>query len=185
MTAAEAELDAAARRLLGTGYRELPPGERRVITQILRREIAARAPPAEPPSAGERLGDIVAGAIGSWAFVAGVVAFLIVWVLLNGVFLWQSGARPLDPYPYLALNLILTLLAAAQAPVVMMSLNRQARRERARADREAETNLKVELEIIGLHEKIEAMRDRELADILAHQVELLQELRDRPRSTAA
>jgi uncharacterized membrane protein len=99
--------------------------------------------------------------------------------------LLQSGIRPFDPRPYLFLNLILSSAAAIQAPVIMMSLNRQAQKDRIRAEHDYGMNLDVELEIMGSHEKIESMRNRELADILTHRVDLLQELRDRPGSTAA
>jgi uncharacterized membrane protein len=139
----------------------------------------------ERPSRGERLGDLAGRIIGSWAFVAAVLAFPVGWVLLNVLVLLQSGARPFDPYPYVLLNLILSTLAAVQAPVIMMSLKRQAQKDRQRAEHEDQMKMKVEREIMALHRKIEAMRDRELGDILAHQVELLQELRDRPRPSAA
>ena len=139
----------------------------------------------DPAPPGEDAAEVLARIGGSWTYVAGLLAFIAAWLLLNVNFLLQSGAQPFDPHPYLFLNLILTMLAALQAPVILMSLNRQAQRDRDRAAHDTEMNLKVELEITALHEKIEAMRDRELADILAHQVELLQELRDRPRSTAA
>lgn len=135
--------------------------------------------------AGRPVEDATGRVLGSWAFVAAVSAFILGWVLLNTASLLKSGAPPFDPHPYLLLNLILSMLAALQAPVVMIFLNRQAANERERARQAEEMNLKVEREIRALHEKMEAMRDRELADLLAHQVELLQELRDRPRSTAA
>ena len=158
------------------------------MTRTRHRDAVARKPRPRPPEPNPA-GDFVVGAAariwGSWAYVAGLAAFLIAWLLLNGAPLLQSGAPPFDPHPYLVLNLILSALAAFSAPVVLMSLNRQSRRDRDRAERDIQMTLRLERDIAVLHEKIETMRDRELADILAHQVELLQELRDRPRSTAA
>jgi uncharacterized membrane protein len=185
MTPAPDRLDAEARRLLGCAFDVLGPEQQRVIDQIVCRGLVARHETARLPGWSARLADAAGWIGGSWIFVAGVAAFVAGWVLLNATLLPPSGAPPFDPRPYVLLNLILAVLAALQASVVMMLLNRQAERDRERAEHDYEMNLKVELEIMGLHEKIEAMRDRELADILAHQVELLQELRERPRSSAA
>jgi uncharacterized membrane protein len=77
------------------------------------------------------------------------------------------------------------MLAAVQAPVILMVMNLQAARARQKAALDYEVNLKLELEIMALNDRLDALRERELADILAHQVELLQELRDRPRVSAA
>ena len=137
------------------------------------------------PLAGERVAEAIGRIAGSWVLVAGPSSFILALVLLNTTFLLQSGAQPFDPRPYLLLNLILSALAALQAPVVMMFLNRQARRDRDRAEHDAEMSLKLDREIGALHDRIDTLRERELADLLAHQIELLQELRDRPRSTAA
>ncbi|HTK35223.1 MAG TPA: DUF1003 domain-containing protein [Caulobacteraceae bacterium] len=185
MTPASDRLDAEARRLLGSAFDVLGPEQRRVVDQIVRRGLIARQETVGLPGWSARLADAAGRIGGSWIFVAGVSAFVSGWVLLNAALLPPSGALPFDLRPYVLLNLILSVLAALQASVIMMLLNRQAEKTRDRADHDYEINLKVELEIMGLHEKIEAMRDRELADILAHQVELLQELRDRPRSSAA
>ena len=153
-------------------------------------DAEARRPPdlSMWPRGSSRAGEsggLAAGMGGSWALVAAALAFLAGLVLLDTAILLQSGPSPFEPRPYLFLNLILSTLAALQAPVVLIFLSREARRGRERAARDDEMNLKVGLEIAALNEKIEALRDRELADVLAHQVELLQELRDRPRSTAA
>lgn len=111
---------------------------------------------------GERLADRIADIGGSWGFILGFACFLLIWVAINSaVLLW----RPFDPYPFILLNLILSCIAAIQAPIIMMSQNRQAERDRLRAVQDYEVNLKAELEIMSLHEKLEALRDKEIAEI--------------------
>jgi uncharacterized membrane protein len=125
---------------------------------------------------GERLSDRMAEFGGSWKFIILFGAVLIAWIILNAVLLLNRG---FDPYPFILLNLILSCLAAIQAPVIMMSQNRAEARDRLRAENDYKVNLKAELEIRHLHEKIDHLLRRQynrLFEIQQIQVELLEEL---------
>ena len=179
MTDAFKTLDLEARRLLGIGYRDLAADERRIIAQILRRSVVARNIVAErdaDSSFGQRLADRVAAVGGSWRFIIAFGVILVLWVAGNSVVLSRLGLHPFDPFPYIFLNLVLSMLAALQAPVIMMSQNRQAAKDRQAAEHDYEVNLKAELEILGLHEKVDGLRSQELAGLLAQQLKLLQEV---------
>jgi uncharacterized membrane protein len=102
-------------------------------------------------SFGQRVADKVATFGGSWAFMGIFAGTLICWITLNAVL----SSRAFDPYPFILLNLMLSCLAAVQAPVIMMSQNRQEARDRLRAENDFKTNLKAELEIRQLHEKLD------------------------------
>lgn len=176
------KLDAEAQRLLGIRFRDLSPEERNVIKQILRRAAITRnvvEEQDEQSTFGQRLADRVAAIGGSWNFIIGFGVFLVVWVALNTWLLTQAGVKPFDPYPYIFLNLMLSMLAALQAPVIMMSQNRQAAKDRLEAEHDYEVNLKAELEIMGLHEKLDAVRSQELADLLSRQIAMLEEFKAR------
>lgn len=101
---------------------------------------------------GQRWADRIASFGGSWKFIGLFSAFLVVWMLVNGLLLHRKS---FDPFPFILLNLILSCLAAMQAPVIMMSQNRQDEKDRARARNDYMVNLKSELEIRLLHEKID------------------------------
>ncbi|HOA39307.1 MAG TPA: DUF1003 domain-containing protein, partial [Flavihumibacter sp.] len=105
-----------------------------------------------PGTRGQRWADKIASFGGSWTFISIFVVFIIGWMLLNVVWLTNKG---FDPYPFILLNLILSCLAALQAPVIMMSQNRQEEKDRERARNDYMINLKSELEIRMLHEKID------------------------------
>jgi len=125
---------------------------------------------------GERLSDHIAEFGGSWKFLITFGAVLIGWIVLNAVVLFNRG---FDPYPFILLNLILSCLAAVQAPIIMMSQNRAEARDRLRAENDYKVNLKAELEIRHLHEKIDHLLRRQynrLFEIQQIQIELLQEL---------
>jgi uncharacterized membrane protein len=122
--------------------------ERRFISRTHQAEYEA-----EEESFGQRAADAIARFGGSWAFIGLFAAVLAGWVLLNS---WML-ARPFDPFPYILLNLMLSMLAAIQAPVILMSQNRQAEKDRERADDDFEVNLKAEMEIFELHEKIDKL----------------------------
>jgi uncharacterized membrane protein len=121
---------------------------------------------------GQRVADRVATFGGSWTFLGLFAAVLIGWLILN-----DEMARPFDPFPFILLNLVLSCLASIQAPVIMMSQNRQAAKDRIDARTDYETNVRAEMEIMALHAKLDAMRDREWTDILRLQVEQLERLR--------
>ena len=124
-------------------------------------------------SLGQRLADRVASFGGSWTFISYFGLFILLWVILN-VFVFI--ARPFDPYPFIFLNLILSCIAALQAPVIMMSQNRQEEKDRSRAKKDYMINLKAELEIRMLHEKIDHLilhQQRDLLEIQNIQVDML------------
>src|SRR6266699_3700110 len=125
---------------------------------------------------GERLSDHIASFGGSWRFIILFGALIFVWIGANAVLL---ATRAFDPYPFILLNLILSCLAAVQAPVIMMSQNRSEARDRLRAENDYKVNLKAELEIRHLHEKIDHLLRRQynrLFEIQQIQIELLEEL---------
>jgi uncharacterized membrane protein len=125
---------------------------------------------------GERLSDRIAEFGGSWKFIITFGVVLVVWIIINGI---AFVTRAFDPYPFILLNLILSSLAALQAPVIMMSQNRSEARDRLRAENDYKINLKAELEIRHLHEKIDHLLRRQynrLFEIQQIQIELLEEL---------
>ena len=125
---------------------------------------------------GERLSDRIAEFGGSWKFLITFGVVIVVWIGANAVLL---ATRAFDPYPFILLNLILSCLAAVQAPVIMMSQNRAEARDRLRAENDYKINLKAELEIRNLHEKIDHLLRRQynrLFEIQQIQVELLEEI---------
>jgi len=134
---------------------------------------------------GQRVSDKIASFGGSWRFIIGFGAFLAVWIFVNTVII---GSDPPDPYPFILLNLLLSCLAAMQAPVIMMSQNRQETKDRLRAEHDYKVNLKAELEIRHLHEKVDfllkqqAQRLFELQDM---QIELMEELAGRKNQTGS
>lgn len=113
----------------------------------------------EKSTLGEHLADTIARVGGSWNFIIAFLAFLVVWTVLNG---WLLSRDAFDPYPFIFLNLMLSMLAAIQAPIIMMSQNRQAARDRMDATHDYEVNLKAEIEIMALHEKMDDLRHREI-----------------------
>lgn len=124
---------------------------------------------------GERLSDRIAEFGGSWRFIILFGVFIGVWILLNAII----GAHAADPYPFILLNLILSCLAALQAPVIMMSQNRQESKDRARAEHDYKVNLKAELEIRHLHEKMDFLLKQQSQRLFALQelqIELMEEL---------
>lgn len=102
---------------------------------------------------GQKVSDSVADFGGSWKFILGFAFFLIVWIIINA----YVGAKAADPYPFILLNLILSCLAALQAPIIMMSQNRQEEKDRRRARSDYMINLKAEMEIRNLHDKLDAL----------------------------
>jgi uncharacterized membrane protein len=125
---------------------------------------------------GQRLADRLADFAGSWIFIGLFAGVLLVWIALNSFLLLL---KPFDPYPFILLNLVLSCLAAIQAPVIMMSQNRQEARDRLQAERDYQVNLKAELEIHHLHEKMDHLlinQGQRLLEIQKIQIELMEEL---------
>ncbi|MCG9915234.1 MAG: DUF1003 domain-containing protein [Phenylobacterium sp.] len=161
-------LGKAARRWLGKLEGDLGPAERRVLTKAADRSPVSRdinETFADEQTFGQRLADQVAAVGGSWVFILGFGAFLSVWTLLN----LTLGREAFDPFPFIFLNLLLSMLAAIQAPFIMMSQNRQAAKDRISAAHDYEVNLKAEIEIMALHDKLDQMRAKQLEAILAGQ----------------
>ncbi|WHO71198.1 DUF1003 domain-containing protein [Rhizobium sp. BT03] len=134
---------------------ELGDIEKRVLAKAHARKVIStdiNAALSAEASFGERVADGIARVGGSWSFILAFLAFLVVWTLINTIIL-ATGA--FDPYPFVFLNLILSMLAAIQAPIIMMSQNRQAERDRFEAAKDYEVNLKAELEVLSLHQKID------------------------------
>jgi uncharacterized membrane protein len=127
-------------------------------------------------SFGQKLADKVAAFGGSWSFILLFVGFLLLWIVIN-VFILIT--KPFDPYPFIFLNLILSFIAALQAPVIMMSQNRQEEKDRSRAKKDYMINLKAELEIRMLHEKIDHLilhQQQDLLEIQNIQVDMLKDV---------
>lgn len=125
---------------------------------------------------GQRLADSIASFGGSWKFIIIFGFFILIWIFSNIYFLLNKG---FDPYPFILLNLILSCLAALQAPVIMMSQNRQEEKDRERAKQDYMVNLKTELEIRMLHEKIDHLiihQQQELLNIQQVQVEMMEDI---------
>jgi uncharacterized membrane protein len=134
---------------------ELGDVEKRVLAKAHARKVIStdvNAAFSADASFGERIADSIARIGGSWSFIIAFFVFLIAWTVINTIIL-VSGA--FDPYPFVFLNLILSMLAAIQAPIIMMSQNRQAERDRFEAAKDYEVNLKAELEVLSLHQKID------------------------------
>ena len=125
---------------------------------------------------GQKLADKVAEFGGSWGFIIFFMTFLVAWILLNVFWLSNHG---FDPYPFILLNLILSCIAAIQAPVIMMSQNRQEEKDRERSKKDYKINLKSELEIRELHEKIDHLiihYQQDLLEIQKTQIDLLENI---------
>ena len=159
-----------AHRLLEIGYDDLPQRERHVIERVAKRLAVSRDVGAAYEinrSFGERLADRIAAFGGSWTFIMLFGGAISVWIALNSILLagWW-GTVPFDPYPFILLNLFLSMIAAIQAPIIMMSQNRQAAKDRVQASHDYEVNLKAEIEIMALHEKMDELRNKDLKELL-------------------
>ena len=151
-----------ARRYLSKDPHTLDEEERNVLQSFeARRPISRDAAEIEEEEAGfwDKLADRVAAIGGSWGFIFSFLAVLVGWMLVNSDILAHWN-RAFDPYPYIFLNLILSMLAAIQAPIIMMSQNRASDRDRVAASHDYEVNLRAELEIMRLHEKIDLLLAR-------------------------
>ena len=131
---------------------------------------------------GERIADRIASFGGSWTFILICLGLLSAWIVFNV----SLGGGAFDPFPFILLNLALSMLATLQAPVILMSQNRQAARDRADAAHDYEVNLKAELEIRYLHEKLDLLRERQWAELVQmqrRQIELLERLLEEARAS--
>ncbi len=143
----------------------------------LRSRQPARSIVLARPSRGERVADVVTATVGSWRFIIIQSCLLGLWIVLN-VAAW---VQHWDPYPFILLNLALSFQAAYATPFILMSQNRQAEIDRAKAQQDLDCDLKAEMEIELLHEKVDSLRERELADLhvaLQRQYAIIQRLSD-------
>jgi uncharacterized membrane protein len=165
--------------LLESEKGELTSLENEVLTSLRNHETLSKNIDTEFEgewTLGERLADRIATFGGSWIFLILFGLFLVVWISINSFILYT---QPPDPYPYILLNLILSCLAAIQAPIIMMSQNRQEAKDRLRSEHDYQVNLKAELEIRHLHEKLDHLLSHQwerLAQIQEIQLELLAEI---------
>jgi len=171
------DIQLLAERLLRSGFEDLPQREQRLLKRMAKRVAISEDINKtfhEKLTFGQRVADQVAAFGGSWTFIISFLIFLVFWAVLNSLTL--PSQEVFDPYPYVFLNLILSMLAALQAPVIMMSQNRQASKDRLSAAHDYEVNLKAELEIMALHEKLDSVRNEQLAEILRQQGAQLQQI---------
>ncbi len=152
-----------------------------VINSIRENDIitySSRIPP-DAESLGERISDKVASFGGSWKFIISFFTILMVWILMNSLYLMS---KPFDPYPFILLNLVLSCIAAIQAPIIMMSQNRQEMKDRMRSENDYKINLKSEIEIRTLHEKVDHLlldQWSKMMSIQEIQLEILEEIREK------
>jgi uncharacterized membrane protein len=161
----------------------LTESEHKILDALRSRSSVARAPQSVGDKTfGERMADRVAEFGGSWTFIILFGAFLVVWALINSIVLTTHA---FDPYPFIFLNLLLSMIAAIQAPIIMMSQNRQSIKDRENAEHDYEVNLKAEIEIMSLHEKLDQMRAEQITRLLTYQQEqmdILTRLLDRGKA---
>lgn len=144
-----------------------------LLSTLREKRRAKRALPKPEITIGMRVADIVAKTVGSWRFIIIQSCLLALWLCAN-IFGWV--AKPWDPYPFILLNLALSFQAAYTAPIIMMSQNRQSNVDRKDAKQDYEINLKAELEIELLHQKIDALRETEVLELTALVKELIEKL---------
>lgn len=153
--------------------------EQEVAESLIQHEILSRNIESEfeqRTTLGEHLSDKLSEFGGSWAFLIAFGVFMIIWMAINSILLIR---HPFDPFPYILLNLVLSCLAAIQAPVIMMSQNRQEAKDRMRSKHDYQINMKAELEIRQLHEKMDFLLSSQwqrLLEIQQVQLELMDEV---------
>ncbi len=165
--------------LLSREKGELSDLERQVVESLAREQTVSRnveASWADKRTVGERTADVVADFGGSWKFIISFGVVLVLWIAFN-IWMWEKAV--FDPFPFILLNLVLSCLAALQAPVIMMSQKRQEAKDRLRSENDYRVDLKAELEIRHLNEKIDHLINRQwerLAEIQQIQLEIMQDL---------
>lgn len=149
-----------------------------ILSETIHEELEGKLSP------GQKIADKVAAFGGSWAFIITFFSFIVFWIIIN---IWFLASKPFDPYPFILLNLLLSCLAAIQAPVIMMSQNRQEEKDRVRGQHDFKINLKAELEIKLLSEKIDhllAYQSKRLLEIQELQTDYLEDLINEIRGKA-
>jgi len=160
---------------------ELDDMEQKVVKSLRDKSLVSDNPDDEDPdlTLGQRVADKVASFGGSWTFILSFLSFLLLWIALNAFIFLNKG---FDPYPFILLNLILSCVAALQAPVIMMSQNRQGEKDREKAQNDYMINLKSELEIRLLHEKIDHLilhQEQSLLEIQQVQIDMMNDILNR------
>jgi len=133
---------------------------------------------------GQRIADKVALFGGSWTFIISFFLFITIWIMSNVFFLNQ---KTFDPYPFILLNLILSCIAAVQAPIIMMSQNRQEEKDRLRAKKDYQVNLKAELEIRKLHDKVDELmiqQHKKIMEIQQIQIDLMKQILENQKNNS-
>ena len=176
---AKRTVEQLSEQLLHKPVGALTPEELGVLEAIVSRQIVAddvgeRAD--EQTTFGERLSDRVAAVGGSWGFIIAFALVLFGWMLLNSEIMTRFNAA-FDPYPFIFLNLLLSTLAAIQAPIIMMSQNRASNKDRIAAAHDYEVNLRAEIDIIRLHEKLDLLMLEKVAKLEADLGEIKAALR--------
>jgi uncharacterized membrane protein len=169
-----------AEKLIGAKYEDMDARTKKVARHLTARTHISKntsAEQAQNKTFGQNAADAVAKFGGSWAFIGLFALVLFAWVLLNSYILVNYN-KAFDPYPYILLNLFLSMLASVQAPLILMSQNRQAEIDRQNAEHDYEVNLKAELEIMLLHEKVDLLRENQWSDLLEIQKQQLTLLTD-------
>ena len=157
----------------------LNENDKKVLDSIVERDLISRNIEQDIDKklkSGQRLSDSIAKFGGSWKFIIFFMFFLVFWMIINVIFL---TTRAFDPYPFILLNLILSCIAAIQAPVIMMSQNRQEEKDRMRSLHDYQVNLKAEVEIRLLHDKIDHLivqHGQRMMEIQQIQIELMEEI---------
>ena len=165
----------SAEKLMNTAFEAMDERTQKVARHISERKHISRNTAKEHDDAktfGQRAADAVAKFGGSWAFIILFGVTLVCWVILNS-FILVNYNKAFDPYPYILLNLFLSMLASIQAPIILMSQNRQSEKDRLNAEHDYEVNLKAELEIMLLHEKVDLLREGQWSELIAIQKEQL------------
>ena len=165
----------AAEKLFNSEYEKLTEQERHVAHHITERTpISTNVVQdySEQMTLGQKMADKVASFGGSWVFISIFAFVMIVWIIMNSFILIKLNSS-FDPYPYILLNLVLSMLAAIQAPIILMSQNRQAYKDRLNTEHDYEVDLKAELEIIGLHEKLDSLKQEQWKGLISIQEEQL------------
>lgn len=137
-----------------------------VLDLLANRKISVRPEIEKKYTLGQRAADAIAKFAGSWAFIFSFIAVLILWMVINIIMV----SKAFDPYPFILLNLVLSCVAAIQAPLIMMSQNRQEEKDRCRAENDYKVNLKTEIMIEAIYDKVNAL--------LAKQIELEKKIHD-------
>ena len=129
------------------------------VLNLLADSKISESPTAEKYTLGQRAADAIAKFAGSWAFIFAFTGVLILWMVINTIL----AADAFDPFPFILLNLVLSCVAAIQAPLIMMSQNRQEEKDRRRAENDYKVNLKTEIMIEDLHDKVNAILAKQSA----------------------